>query len=275
MRTSETLITPEIAKAWLLKNSHNRPIIKSRVETFAKDIRTGNWQQTHQGVAFSPEGVLLDGQHRLMAIVTANVPVKMNVTQNLPTKSQEVIDGVRPRSIGDVLTLTMGLDTATLRVAITRQILRIIKGVAFNTPSVSTIKFLLDAYQTEIELTIRNKVGVKCLSNAPVLAAMAFAMKTHQAEIVTFEQSFFSGENLSKGDPVLALRNFLFRFPHQRRLLGGETTRSKLSNATFLALKHHVSGTSVTKIQSTASGEEYFRHKQSSFLEGVLDYLKA
>lgn len=275
MRTSETLITPEIAKAWLLKNSHNRPIVKKRVETFAKDIRTGNWQQTHQGIAFSSDGVLLDGQHRLMAVIAAGTAVKMNVTQNLPAKSQEVIDGVTPRSIGDILTLSMGLDTATLRVAIVRQLLRIIKGVAFSTPSVSTVKFLLNAYSTEIDLAIHNKLGVKFLCSAPVLSAMAFAMKSHPDEGVAFERSFFNGENLSKGDPALALRNYLFRFPHQRRMLGGESTRSMISLATFSALKHHVLGTSITRLQGVASGEEYFKHKQSSFLKDVLSYLKA
>ena len=38
----------------------------------ARDMKAGHWRLTHQGIAFDPAGVLIDGQHRLWAIVESD-----------------------------------------------------------------------------------------------------------------------------------------------------------------------------------------------------------
>ena len=84
MDTKVTTITPEMAREWLKKNMHNnRPVLKATVHNYARQMRCGTWNLTHQGIAFDQNGELVDGQHRLSAIIEANVPVKMNVTYGL------------------------------------------------------------------------------------------------------------------------------------------------------------------------------------------------
>lgn len=74
------LVTPEIAKDWLEnRNLHNRRKSNVAARKYAKAIRSDRWKCTHEGIAFDREGFLIDGQHRLMAIVDTGIAVKLFV----------------------------------------------------------------------------------------------------------------------------------------------------------------------------------------------------
>ena len=83
-------ITPEMAAEWLEHNmANNRPLNTRTVNKYARIMRGGGWNLTHQGIAFDEKGTLVDGQHRLKAIVTANMPVRMMVTRGVEHKEGE------------------------------------------------------------------------------------------------------------------------------------------------------------------------------------------
>jgi hypothetical protein len=86
-------ITPKEAAQWLKgRNGHNRPLSKTYVSYLANEIQSGKWRLTHQGIAFDSDGVLVDGQHRLSAIVEAGKPVQMLITIGLPIERFPIID---------------------------------------------------------------------------------------------------------------------------------------------------------------------------------------
>ena len=95
------LITPEIAKKYLASNITNRRLRKDRVNAIARDIKNGNWKETHQGIAFDTNGDLIDGQHRLAAIVEADVGVYIDVARGLPYEIGSVIDTGSARTCRD------------------------------------------------------------------------------------------------------------------------------------------------------------------------------
>lgn len=106
METQVMTITPDMAREWLKLNmKYNRPVMKSTVHGYARQMRNGTWSLTHQGIAFDENGALIDGQHRLNAIIEANVPVQMNVTKNVCRKDGEVftIDMGRKRTYANVI----------------------------------------------------------------------------------------------------------------------------------------------------------------------------
>ncbi len=76
-RTEKVMITPAFAAELLNKNTENRPMSRHKVAKWVDQMETGKWKLTHQGVAISDAGVLLDGQHRLQAIVEYGKPVEM------------------------------------------------------------------------------------------------------------------------------------------------------------------------------------------------------
>ncbi len=100
--TVET-ITPDMALSYLSCNQGNRPVRVNQVKSLADAIKRGEWRLTHQGIAFSSNGRLLDGQHRLSAIVEAGVPVRSLVSRGLDDETFMSIDIGNRRSHADVL----------------------------------------------------------------------------------------------------------------------------------------------------------------------------
>ena len=108
------LVTPEIAKYWLGKsNFSNRSIRKSHVDSLAGCIKRGEWRVSPQGIVFHTEGRLLDGQHRLKAVVQANIPVYMVVFKVQDEGIFQVLDQGAKRNISDI----SGVDRRVVEVA--------------------------------------------------------------------------------------------------------------------------------------------------------------
>ena len=102
MKTSifET-ITPELAGVYLSRNAEGqRRINPNRVADYAADMKKGLWVANGEAVIFDDAGRLIDGQHRLSAIVRAGVPVEMLVVRGVESKSFQTIDQGCMRTIG-------------------------------------------------------------------------------------------------------------------------------------------------------------------------------
>ncbi len=69
MRMDLLRINPDGALKFLETCESNRNIQWQRVLQFANDMTRGAWRLTHQGIAFNEDGKLIDGQHRLWAVV--------------------------------------------------------------------------------------------------------------------------------------------------------------------------------------------------------------
>lgn len=97
-----TRITPPMAAMWLGKNlENNRKARDWHVEELAESIQNNEWEVTHQGIAFDKNGKLIDGQHRLQAIVASGVPVTMLVVRGLEPTTFGVIDSGMKRTLAD------------------------------------------------------------------------------------------------------------------------------------------------------------------------------
>ncbi len=116
MKTTVKEITPQWAAQVLeTKNPNNRKISDAVVAKYANDMKTGRWALTHQGIAFDLNGDLLDGQHRLAAIVKAGIPINVPVTVGIERSTRVnghtlsifgTIDGVRPRTPATMLQIS-------------------------------------------------------------------------------------------------------------------------------------------------------------------------
>ena len=77
------LITPDQARQYLAFNTNNRNLRKAHVEKLANDIKNGRWVYNSATIVFNGDGTLLDGQHRLAAIIDADTPVKVAVARGV------------------------------------------------------------------------------------------------------------------------------------------------------------------------------------------------
>lgn len=97
------VVNPATAQGWLDKNTRNRPVKDRRVEFYASQMKAGEWRETGESVKFDVNGNLLDGQHRLLAVVRSGATIKTWVTFGLDPEVFKVIDTGKTRSAGDVL----------------------------------------------------------------------------------------------------------------------------------------------------------------------------
>ena len=99
------LVTPAIAKEWLKVNSINRKVRAATVKYMAEQIRLGRFEKISQGIGFRWDGVLVDGQHRLLAIIMADIPAYLLVVPDLSDEAFTFIDRGNNKSASDVLHL--------------------------------------------------------------------------------------------------------------------------------------------------------------------------
>ena len=103
-RIEKQIIIPEIAEQMLKLNiDNNRPVSISVINQYAIDMMTGKWTNTADSIKFDKQGRLIDGQHRLRAVVKANVTVEMWVATELDESAIKYIDTGRKRSANDLL----------------------------------------------------------------------------------------------------------------------------------------------------------------------------
>lgn len=240
--TSVVEVTPAMAQEWLNRNKDNRALRKSSVTAFARDMKRGDWVLTHQGIAFSESGRLIDGQHRLSAVVEAGVAVKMMVTTGLPEtwdstgiKTMDAVDRGAARSVADQMSIQHGIANAPLVSAAALVIAQAcIYPTRLSRVTVAQTLRIVAIYGEAIAWAIRGMSTVKYLRNAPVLGAVAFVWvdAKRRSKVEDFYAAFVSGANLRPGSPVLELRNFLFAGAQCR---GSHADRSKVTERVLLA----------------------------------------
>jgi hypothetical protein len=99
-------VTPELAKSMLARNTRNRPLNQRHAERFRDAILAGEWWMNGEAIIFAADGTLLNGQHRLWAIIAAGVGIDVMVVRGIDAEAFKTLDGVRARRAGEVLSMS-------------------------------------------------------------------------------------------------------------------------------------------------------------------------
>lgn len=100
------IINPEDATALLEHNTLNRPLRDQHVRRIAGQIINGKWKFNGDTIKISKDGDVLDGQHRLWAVIEAKKPIETIVVYGIEREAFATIDTMRAvRTGGDVLAL--------------------------------------------------------------------------------------------------------------------------------------------------------------------------
>lgn len=221
-------ITPDMAKKFLGQNSHNRVLRQKDVNKFARDMRSGAWDFNGEPVRIAVDGTLIDGQHRLHAVVTSGVTVAFLLIRGLPLSAQETIDTGVKRTVGDSLHMR-GESNATSLAAIARKAilwdagLRSFSGGTLFTPSDSEIRSYIES---NAGLRRAAHVADRSRKHIPVAASVLGVSYFLCSRIDPADTSIFfidqltDGLGLRAGDPAHALRLRLsFDALSRRRLI--------------------------------------------------------
>ena len=112
-------MTPSIARSYLEDAAVNRSISEPAVKRYAAAMKKGQWTLS-QPICFDAFGKLVDGQHRLMAVIKADMPVKFNVLRGIANIRH--LDAGRARKASDVLQM-LGFKNANTLAAIARMVM--------------------------------------------------------------------------------------------------------------------------------------------------------
>ena len=106
IQIEKVVIDPGLAVELLKGNVANRALTKSKVNKYAEDMRSGNWTaDTAECIKLTSNMRLLDGQHRLSAIVESKKAVEMFVAYNVPETAMNNIDTGLTRSTKNIFEL--------------------------------------------------------------------------------------------------------------------------------------------------------------------------
>jgi hypothetical protein len=104
--TVET-ITPRLAELYLQKNTkNNRKVTKKTVGNYAADMTSGNWKLSPDCIAFDENDHLINGQHRMEAVIVSGKPVKFGVLRRFPQDSMQCFDIGKRRQMHERLTIS-------------------------------------------------------------------------------------------------------------------------------------------------------------------------
>jgi len=175
------VITPEVAHKLLSLNfANNRDVSKNAVTRYAKKMQQGQWKLS-TAITFSTEGYLIDGQHRLHAVLKAETPVPFMIMFGVPAEVAENIDRGRRRTITDVSRVA-GLDWVTDKHAATARwmcaaIFDVDGRKRFQAPTIETENLIpiLDKYKKGIEFAVDAIGAARQLSLSTILSVIAKA----------------------------------------------------------------------------------------------------
>lgn len=101
--TRVEMIGPKEAAVFLEANTNNRPVSNARVDAIARAMLDGAWMFHGATIQISESGVILDGQHRLIAIIKTGLQFKFVVVRGVSDEAFKVIDCGKSRTVADVL----------------------------------------------------------------------------------------------------------------------------------------------------------------------------
>lgn len=214
MTYQELLITKEIADSMLARNTNNyRRVNWNIVHKYARAMEHGLWKCNGEPIIFDENGLLKDGQHRLLAVLESGVPVKMLVVEGISRDINTFDEG--------------GGRTATQRAKA--------EGLRLNTSTLGAITIILNGLNRTIYISNDEKIkyGWDHLENlkkaellcergkrqGPMKKAACIAALYCGIELGTFTEDMLESfcaivnTGMPKGDYVpdsaLALRNTL------------------------------------------------------------------
>lgn len=215
---TEMVVTPEQALEWLTHNDNNRSISKKHVALLAGMMSRNEYHFVGDPIRFDVDGRLLDGQHRLNAIIESETSHKMIVVSGLTPDSQVYMDAGRKRSPGDQMTVALGIRNGNQAAAIVRNYIMWRDGVFLSNTRTVGIPEIVNWAEANEDLLVdattraRRIASVKVPTSVAVSGAVYLAAhKVNPEDAETFWDRLADGVDLEANNPILTLRNGIIR----------------------------------------------------------------
>ncbi|WP_280489535.1 hypothetical protein [Nocardia farcinica] len=249
------MVTPKYALELLELNTRNRTVSERQVDAYARDMANGRWEMNGQTICIGTDFTLLDGQHRLLAVVRSGATIPMHIAWGVDPAAQATMDTGRARTAANALQLE-GAENATILAAVAK--LGVISDSGGLTElnrrvSHSEIRAWIaenPAAHDSCHFAARYKKG-SAVSGA-ILAYSHF--RFGQIDAVEADRFWIDSVEmvgLKAGDPVIAMNKF-FLDARRRR---ARTPQNIALSVVFRAWNYRRSGQSARFIRAVTNGE--------------------
>lgn len=219
-------IGPEDAEKLLKRNTRNRRLRDALVNQYAGAMERGEWIYNGDPIRVAEDGTILDGQHRLVAVVRSGKPQQFLVVDGLPYEAQDTMDMGAKRSVGDILKFRGEKDVNRLA-AIARLVLQYELTGSFKTQTTkpltaAQIVGTVDRHPgvRDAVIAVRPAVNNLRASSAAYGASYFLFSRVDPVDAEAFHVTLVHGAELSPTSPIFAARRIFtnprvsgFRFP--------------------------------------------------------------
>lgn len=217
MSSEIVTITPILAAAILANhNRGNRKLRESRVDAFVRKIKDGRWRLHSQGISFSRDGHLNNGQHRLNGIIKSGHAVEVYVTWGEDRDVFDVLDTGSVRGGSDALSIKGYQNTPTL--AASARLLNLIETGSYGSPLAIDNDEIGDIVDENRGLVVSasaaHGLGSKLRCSSAALTVAFYEIERHskkKEKLGGFIALLKDGNIPDARDPILVLRDGLIK----------------------------------------------------------------
>jgi hypothetical protein len=248
-------VTPAMAEAWLSKNPNNRNPRQPVISSYARDMASGNWMLNGETLKFDKAGKLIDGQHRLRAIILADVTVQMVVMRGVDANVMDTVDVGAKRTYADALKL-QGEENTTTLAAVVRRAVMWQRGTRTNTgalrPTAREMNGFIEANpQIRTSAEVAARYATRTFLPASIIGLCHWLFSPLDPdEADWFLARVADGDGITADSPIAALRLRIVKL----RVGGGRVNETEALALMILAWNAYRAGGSRSKLQMPKGG---------------------
>lgn len=253
------VVDPITAAAWLESNVGNRNLSVARVTRYAHDMQHGLWTLSESLICFDVDGRLINGQHRLHAVIESGTSQTFAVQWNTPLSAQPNMDTGKARSASDALRWQGEAHAPVLAAAARLGLLwtseRIYKDThAQSVSHAEIVEFLEEHPEIRASVLIADKYRRSdCAPSVLTTAHWGIANVNGYTIADKFVDQIGTLTNLTPGHPVLALNDRLRVIRQGRVKMARRETLALIIKVWNLA----ATGQTATRVEARSRSEQF------------------
>lgn len=214
-------VTPQVAEEWLGTMANNRNVNERNVDSYSRDMRLGRWHMDGAPIRFNREGQLIDGQHRLLAVMQSETNQRFLVVKGVPHAAMTTMDTGKTRSKADVLAIfdptLSNVNNLAATAVVHYRWKHGVRGTALRNAPVSNDELIQHVVENQEMLIEATKMGKRMTNHHPAFTGQAYSLadalfqEFDPEDRAYFWERLMDGSGLQAGDPVFALREYLIR----------------------------------------------------------------
>lgn len=211
IKASVEYIDVERAHLLLGEMAPNRNVRALKVERYAADMAAGRWRLTGEAIKITADGVVIDGEHRLRAVIKSGTSIQSLVVYGVALDDRVAMDTGAPRRLSDHLKFLGETNCNELAAAVYVLYCRhrghyLLSG--YLEPSHQQLLAELEKHPgIRDSLSAVMRVCQLLRMSKGVCAALHYDMSTiDSSDADDFWERLYSGECLTNRDSIMVLR---------------------------------------------------------------------